>query len=330
MIKYLVLSFNSRIFIPIAQSIESLGYDVLEFILEYNNDALGNTKKIQEVIEDYKPDIVFSYGWWDNNIDIDQYEQVIKASNCVHTYWNQDDPVFLDLLSLPMARFSHIIFTTDEDCIEQYDLHGIKAVFLPLACSPCIHTKVQPRQEFKHDIVLLANNYNTKSYIPFPNRINGIDHILKPLLNGKYDIKVYGLWWLEGDRLFTLPKRYFGGCVKPSEVAQVYSSSKIALGFLSVGTSKTMLSMRLFEALGSGIFYLTQYSPALETFFNNHEHLVWSNSPEETLSYVNFYLKNDFLREKIAKSGQELVYRHHTYLHRAYQVIRAIEKGINN
>ncbi|MCG8482181.1 MAG: glycosyltransferase [Clostridia bacterium] len=323
--KYLVLNFNSKVFLPIAHNIESLGYQVKEFSLEYNNDKDGNVQKIEKIIKQYKPDVILSYGWWDENIDIENYEQIVKSENCIHVFWAFDDPTYMDHITIPMAKFSHYIFTTDGDCIQTYKAKGVNAYFLPCACDPSIHTKTIPLKQYTNDIVLLANNYNWKQYVPFPNRINGIQHVLIPLIENNYDIKVYGLWWLDEDRHFVLDSKYYGGVIDSTEIADVYSSCKMAIGFLSIGISRTMLSMRVFEALGSGICYLTQYSPALETFFTNKKHLLWSKSKEETLESVKYYLHHKDEREKIARSGQEFVYSRHTYLHRAYQITKIIE-----
>lgn len=326
--KYLVLSFNTRIFVPIAKSIGALNCTVKEFGIDYNNDIEGNTQKIIKVLEEYKPEIVFSFGWWENNINIDQYENAIKRSNTIHIYWTHDDPTYFESLVLPMAKFSHYIFTTDGDSLETYKQFGIKADYLPFACDPDIHTRIGPCNEYKHDIVMLANNYNCKGDIPFPNRITGIHNILVPLLDGTFDIKVYGLWWLDQDRSFVLPALFYGGRVTPGEEASCYSSCKIALGLMSIGTSQTMLTMRIFQVLGCGTFYLTQYAPSIENLFKNHIDLVWSSDPEETRSLADFYLKNDDAREGIAKKGQELVYANHTYVHRAQKIITTVEKEL--
>lgn len=326
--KYLVLSFNTWIFVPIAKSIRSLNCTVKELGLDYDNDVEGNTQNIIQVLEEYKPEVVFSFGWWENNIDIDQYEKAIKRSKAIHIYWTHDDPPFLKLLALPMAKFSHCLFTTDGDSLETYKQLGIIADYLPFACDPDIHTRIMPCNEYQHDIVMMANNYNFKECISLPNRLRGIQNILAPLLDGTYDIRVYGRWWLDEDRAFVLPAQFYGGRITPGEEASCYSSCKIALGLMSIGVSKTMMTMRVFEVLGCGTFYLSQYAPSLESLFRNHIHLVWSSGPEETLFFTDFYLKNDNAREMIAKKGQELVYTDHTYVHRAQKIINTVEKEL--
>lgn len=319
--KFLLINFNSRIFIPLIHGFEQLGCKVRELSLDYNQNVPENMSRIENIINDFKPDVVISFGWWDLNIDIEKYEKIIKGNNCTNVFWTIDDPNCMELISLPMASFSKCIFTSDGDSIEKYAEKDIKAEFLPCACDQMFHTRTTPSKKYQHDLVLLANNYNTENNIPFPERQHGIEQVLKPVLAGEYKVAVYGRWWRDDNRLFILPPRFYGGVIHPTEISKVYSSSKIALGITSVENSKTMLSMRVFEALGSGILYISQYSKSLDNFFNHKEHLILTKSAEETRYYVNYYLEHENEREEIAQNGQKYIYNNHTYLHRAQKII---------
>lgn len=322
--KYLVINFNSKVFIPIAENMSVLQQDVLEIILEYNGQTLYNTNIIREAVNSFSPNVIFSFGWWQGNIDLIQYRDIIENSKAIHIYWTIDDPVYFDLLSLPFLEFTTFIFTSDGDILEKYKSRGVDAEFLPLACDPNYHRKVVTLP--KDNIVLLANNYNDLNEIPLPYRIIGITNILAPLINGRYNIKVYGLWWQSPNRLFQLDVKFYGGNIPPNQIENIYSSAKIALGLISIGSSSNMLSMRIFEALGCGILYLTQYSPAIENFFENKKHLLWSKSPEETTEIVDYYLANPSERIKIALEGQQFVYNNHTYRQRVEKIISTVEK----
>ena len=88
-----------------------------------------------------------------------------------------------------------------------------------------------------------------------------------------------------------------------------------------------MQSMRTFEVLGCGGFFLTQRTRAIEYMFKNHVHLVWSASYEETVDLMNYYLENDSAREKIALTGQQFVYQNHSYERRVSEIINALKAG---
>ena len=123
------------------------------------------------------------------------------------------------------------------------------------------------------------------------------------------------------NRFFIEPEIY--GATTYEEMRTAYSSAKIVLGLHSVDTSPTMMSMRTFEALGCGAFYLTQWTPAVENLFSNHEHLVWSKSPQETVELVEYYLpgpKNDSGLPATVRP----TYMRDTYHHRAEEFLKVL------
>jgi hypothetical protein len=54
----------------------------------------------------------------------------------------------------------------------------------------------------------------------------------------------------------------------------------------------------------------------MEQDFENHKHLVWFKSIKECLYLLDYYLKHDDEREKIAQQGRELLLNKHTWGHR--------------
>ena len=212
-----------------------------------------------------------------------------------------------------MAKNSQYVFTTAAECINKYRSLGIKADLMLFACTPSFHHRVESDPRFSHDCIFIGNNYSQ-----FPARLQGMEMILQPLLQNGFDLKVYGLnWWLNRESRFFIEPNIYGGTLSYEEMRTAYSSAKIVLGLHSVDTSPTMMSMRTFDVLGCGAFHLTQWTPAIENLFTNHEHLVWSKSSRETVDLVKYYLARPEERQRIARNGQAEVYSKHTYHHRA-------------
>jgi spore maturation protein CgeB len=184
-------------------------------------------------------------------------------------------------------------------------------------------------------MVLVANNYNmryvdaeTRKSIHYRFRVDGIYQILKPLVDTRKNVKVWGRWWTDFDRAYMLPTAFYGGVLPTEEVPYVYASSKIVLGIQQAGASKTYVSARTLEALGCGAFHLTQYSPGVAHYFKKGVHLDWSQSPEETLELVDYYLKHKDLRERIALEGQREVNARHRLVHRARAALDVIAQQL--
>ena len=331
MYKALVNCFNPRSVHNFHRGLEEAGCEVRALFFDW--DLAGRQelleKELIEAVEAFKPDFVFTYGWWDIGIDLDAYLDCIKKRGIFHIYWAFDDPICLEYISMPMAAGSDLLFTTVEECIPEYEKRGVKAHLLLHSGYPSLHKKVQPAAGFSHDIVLLANNYNIDdSPEHFKFRIAGINHLVRPLADSDMDLKVWGLWWRHTDRAYTLPEKYYGGILPADHEPLVYSSCKIALGLQSVGTSKTHFSVRTFEVLACGTFHLSQYTPSLETYFKKGIHMEWSKSAEETLEIIKFYLKRDSARERIAVKGQQEVYEKHTLAHRGREVVEVVRNYV--
>jgi spore maturation protein CgeB len=315
-LKFLFVNGPPIIRYGLAAGLSAVGEEVI--IL----DAPGSTENppgyLRESIVLHRPDLIFVEG----TAILKPYQMLfplLKELGTPLIFWAIDDPVEFKNFSLHLARRSKHVFTPAVECIRAYGDHGIKAYHLQFACLPGFHRKVAPQQDLRHDIVFIGNNYHK-----YTARSTGLETVLKPLL-GRFQTRVYGnRWWVDGKRPFRLEKCYYGGYLPYERLPAAYSSAKIVLGLHSVDSSPSMMSMRTFEALGCGAFHLTQWTPAIENYFSNHKHLVWSKSPEETMELAQYYLGKEHLREKIARTGQQEVYDKHTYLHRARDLLAAL------
>lgn len=328
MSRILVYNFNPLSVNNAHLGFEELGYPVLACACQERN--LGNDileRELNSLIDSFKPDVVFSYGWWAGRVDIEYFCEIIKQKGIFHVYWAFDDPQCYETISLPVGKKADLLFTSVEESIKDYKNNNVNAHLLVHGCYPPDHKGVAPNLDFKHDLVLLAHNYNIKTNPEyFSYRFNGINNIIRPMVELNYDLMVWGLWWDGPDRIYNLPAKNYGLALPYGLEAAIYSSCKIALGLQSVGDSISHFSVRTFEILACGAFHLSQYSPALEHFFTKGVHMEWSQSPEETIDLVNFYLQHDSLREKIGLQGQQEVLQKHTLKHRAQFAMKIINK----
>jgi hypothetical protein len=84
-----------------------------------------------------------------------------------------------------------------------------------------------------------------------------------------------------------------------SRIVLAYDSAQLP-GFTSVRTWNTLLS---------GAFLLIRRFPGIETYFENHKHLVWFDDEDEAAALVDRYLRDDRGRARIANAGHALVER---------------------
>ncbi len=122
----------------------------------------------------------------------------------------------------------------------------------------------------------------------------------------------------------TLPASIIGGTLSDLEMIQMYSRSKINLGFSSCGNThecgERILQVRLrdFEVPMSGGFYMVEYMEELEEFFHIGKEIICYNSKEDLADKIKYYLKHDDERERVRKAGFERCLRDHSW-HKRFQ-----------
>ncbi|HZK43087.1 MAG TPA: glycosyltransferase [Syntrophomonadaceae bacterium] len=295
----------------IGQAFSDLGIEV-QFVF------LDQEESILPFIQSFRPDFVFNDGGISRFHKIFPY---VDNYSIPHIYWGIEDPPLFNELSLPYASRSSHIFTPCQESIADYNYHGHNADLLMFACHPHFHRNVPPDPRFNHDILFAGNNYGNH-----PARMRGVNDILRALVDNQYDIKIYGNeWWLDPSQPYFIGPNHYAGYMANEDLPAACATAKIILGLHSVDTSLTMMSMRTYEVLGSGGFYLTQWTPAIEHQFINHHHLVWTKSSVETFELVNWYLDHPEERQRIARQGQLEVYDKHTYHHRVQNILPLLQ-----
>ena len=271
-------------------------------------------------IEEFKPDYLFTEGGVDTKKFI---FPVLERYSVPHIYWAVEDPVAHATLALQWATKSVLVLTPDMEMLESYRQNGHKALCIPFAADPDYYYKYPYDEHFASlDAIHVGNNYNV-----FPERRKAYKFIISPFIDHGKKIEVYGFDWDHPRHEFKLDPAYHKGYLPHEKSVIAYSNAKITLGVHSITNSRTMQSMRTFEVLGCGGFFLTQRTRAIEYMFKNHVHLVWSASYEETVDLMNYYLENDSAREKIALTGQQFVYQNHSYERRVSEIINALKAG---
>ncbi len=106
-------------------------------------------------------------------------------------------------------------------------------------------------------------------------------------------------------------------------LVNLYRSSRIILNFTK---GKYGFSIRVFQAMGTGSFLLTEYCKDLELFFKKKEHLDWFNTKKELLNKIEYYLKNKDLRENIAYKGMNFVVKNYNWNIIMKRIVNIIEK----
>jgi len=110
------------------------------------------------------------------------------------------------------------------------------------------------------------------------------------------------------------------------EYLYAINGTKIGVGSNSFNRRKYS-SDRLGNYMACGTFYLTQYIDGLEECFERGKELDWFNSIEELDEKIEYYLKNEKERKKIAKKGQKKILKYFDTKPLVENILNVIKTG---
>lgn len=234
---------------------------------------------------------ITSFGQWDLHFEADWAEDAVlpllpyKVLEIPHpsAFWASDTHLGFDWRLEHSRKFDHV-FCAQKRAVEEFAAAGVKAEWLPHAVLPEAYPAIASIKKF--DVCFVG-------HVNSDNRIDALDRLFREFPN---------FWY--GQRLF-------------EEAAEVYASSKIVFNV----SIKDDLNMRVFEALGTRSFLLTNEIPTLGELFQDGVHLATYKDLPEMIEKARYYLAHDEERERIAQAGYDEVIAKHTFRHRAEKVL---------
>lgn len=255
----------------------------------------------KKVVERFKPDLVFSILTGDSSVTpfepIKEIKLLTKEGNIKTFNWFCDDTWRYETFSKNMCRFFNVVSTPEPSMIQRYRQDGYSNVLLG---NWHINNKLINCTDKKTCDIGFVGGLNNQ-------RING----LKTLQSSGFQI---------------------GNIQAASyeDLLLLYSYSKIGINF-SVNENdpkkQTQMKLRMFEVPAVGTALLTENHKTLDQFFELDKEIMAFSSQEEMVDKAMFLLKNDSLRNAIAKAGKERIEKQHTSHIRLQTILNEINKA---
>ena len=161
--------------------------------------------------------------------------------------------------------------------------------------------------------MLFANSF-LGTYVTYNERL----HILQEL-SKHFPVSLYTK---SSTELLPLVKKC-GSVDYLSEMPFVFHNSAINLN-MTLKTIKTGIPLRVFDVLGCRGFLISNFQEEIAELFEDGKDLVLYHSQEELLEKVEWYLKHDTERKKIAANGYNNVKKNHTAMNRLIDLFRIV------
>ena len=141
-------------------------------------------------------------------------------------------------------------------------------------------------------------------------------------LSKKHDVSLYS----NNTSNDLIRVNYKGSVDYWEEMPKVFYGSKINLN-MTIPNIKSGIPLRIYDILGAGGFCITNFQAELPMFFENEKHLVWYYSERDLFEKVDYYLKHDDERNRIAEAGREYVRINCSYESRIKEILEVIKRS---
>ena len=146
---------------------------------------------------------------------------------------------------------------------------------------------------------------------------------VKDLLETNHDFSVYGMGWEK----FIDKKFIKGEFIDNNILNKAYSSCKILLNdHWDDMKEKGFISNRIFDALACGTFVISDHMDAISSLLEGN--VITYDTVEDLDKKLDYYLENENERIDLAKKGQEIVLKNHTFDNRVEQILEIIETDV--
>jgi Glycosyl transferases group 1 len=239
----------------------------------------------------FNPDLVLIYS---KDIPDEVLQKISHAYKIAIFYPDFASP--LDDRLVSKAQLADFLFITNKRQIPELHSLGVNAIFCMQGCD---------RDEHR---VVKTNNRKWASEVAFIGRPS-TDYRIELLksIQQRFYLKAWGARW----------QKFGISCPKvriyPEEYARICYATPIMIGCDYNHETDSYFSNRTWITLGCGGFLLTSYQIGLENIFTKGHHLEWYHGREECLDLIDYYLKHEDQRRRIARNGYEFAHAHRTY-----------------
>ncbi len=234
----------------------------------------------------------------------------IKTAN-----WVLDDPTgkFYPKNKVNNISEYDAFFVFDPAYVVELRKQNPNTHYLPCAADPDnIHKELIPlkNRKYKYDVSFVG------SHEPYRQEF------FKKLT--KYDLHIWGFRW-GNVKDKSLQKHIHKEIPRGKHMCEIFNNSKININ-IHAKHSIDGLNLRTFEVPATKSFLLTDYYSELSKLFKVGKEAVFYKNIDDLKKKIDYYLKKDKEREKIALAGYNRVIKEHTMKHRIIELLKIVKR----
>ena len=279
------------------------------------NGVLQAIKLIKNQLSTLKVDVIFFS--LDNCFELPpRFFQEIRNEYTLIIYVGDDEHYF-DRSARYYAQSFDLVLSSSPLCAKRHELYGVNALYFPASYNTSHYQSIESTS--CEDVTFIGK---------VSGKLGREDYINSLKDNKDIDFANYGIGSTKG--ILTLSQMY-----------SIYKSSKISLNFTGVSNSTILdyditinrrihgLKGRCQEIAMCGGFVLTEYAPGIEELFTLGSEIDTFKSLEELTEKVNFYLRNDDIRNAMAERANVRALKYFSDVYQWRRIGEIIQEEIN-
>ena len=270
-------------------------------LLSFDSNKKQFQKHLIEVFKNYNPDLFF-FGHT-NNIELSTIDELRSNNkNLIISHWNED-PLMTGLKFSkknienikPYVEIVDHNFITSHSSVFKNKFKNCKFNFFFVPVDKNIECFDVYNLSAKNDIFYAMSHGVNRGILKGgfeDNRIKFLEKLIRKIPNIKHDFRGFG------------DKQPIWG----SDFNNAIINCKMGLNLSRGVPTKYYSSNRIASILGNGLLTFINKKTQLDDFFSDKEVIFYKNI-DDLASKIKFYSKNDLLRRKIAKRGQDKYFK---------------------
>lgn len=191
---------------------------------------------------------------------------------------------------------------------KRYIARGLSAAFWQIGWEPAGVGHEPNGSTPRHDVLFLGNCYTEER--------RQLAQALQTICDGRYKLGIYGWGWPDGVATGNTLYDFEEGC-------RLYQAAKVAIGDQQWTAEEGYVSNRLFQAMAAGgALFCQQRFAGMEEWLGLVEgkHLLSWGNHTELREQIQYALRHEKARRRIAQAGQRYVLEHHSFVARVAEL----------
>ena len=305
----------------IDHSTHHASYDVMNALKEPRHrltlqsrlaDVLGQLT-IARLAED-PPDVILALAQAPMTLPLLEH---LRKKNFVTAIWFVENYRHLTYWQQIATGYDHWFVIQKQACHEALRYAGAKQInYLPMAADPAIHGPLiltpEERNELGADVSFVGAGYANRR------------QLLPRLLTQEWTFKLWGNEW-DGAAALNGVLQRAGARIDTETCVKVFNGTKVNINLHSwtgegLDPHADFVNPRTFELAACGAFQIVDERTLLREVFTGEE-LVTTGRPDDLVSQVRQWLRDEAGRKQMADAARQRVLAEHTYVHRMRQLL---------